>query len=1230
MCRVIASPIAGSKSGDVLSVFQGCWPLLLLVSAIPRLVSAQPTVATAAAAVPNPVTSTTAALMVLGADPGGEAGLTYSWSATGPASVIFSSNNTNAAKSTTATFRQAGNYTISVLIKNSSGASVSSNVAVTVNPTASRVTINPSSATVMVNSSQQFTAVVVDQFGNTMAPPANSTGWTDLTKTHLQSACPPDYYNGINYPFYSLCPYVINAWDGATADTKRNRMIIWGGGHNNYWGNEVFSLNLNANPPSLTLLTEPSAFASGCPEANPDGTPVARETFNGLVYLPIQDRMLSFDGGKAPCGSDSGHTWDLDLSATPPIWHARDPVNGFNPAPIAAAGSGSVTGSACDYDPNSQAVYCVWSGIYELLRYSYITNTWSQLTGYSSTLVPLGSTPVIDPVRKLMIFIGDDYHVGNPKVMAIDISPGSAYIVQDWTNLVTGCSGLAGVDYPGLAYDSVLDKIVGWPGTGNTVYIFDPDTKTCTAQTYANGPTNITNNNGVFGRFRYFPSLNAHAVVSDANVDAYLLRVSSAGMGWLVNGGGHISGSGSFTAGTVAGGPYIISATVGGVTGTATVMVGGSGPPPLLQIHADATEVSGVSNGSTITPSIAPSGLAGTVVVNGSGSVNYAAGDVGNGVYFQNCCSNTNDAYYHFTGTGVGTAFKVSQGQITFSLKSRYSFAQRASGAAAPRYAFDVRDGNGRHLFYFTTQVNSGVLSFSYLAAGTGASYYVPPGTEDILFGNGVILKVTILWQNGVARLYLNNNIAQSATSTLPTPNWSGASVFDLGAFEYQASGGFNVSDDIIDEFTVTGPGGGGGGGTDTTPPMVSLTAPTNGSTVNGTVTVSANATDNVAVGSVQFQLDGTNLGAAVTGSGPTYSTNWNTTTALNGTHTLSAVAQDTSGNTATSTISVTVSNMLPAPTISSVQATLITSSRATITWTTDQASSSQVAYGTTTAYGSTIPLVSTLVTSHAVNLTGLNASTVYHFQVQSANSQGNLASSTDYTFTTAATLLQIHADATEVSGVTNGSTITLSIAPPGLGGTVVVNGSGSVNYAAGDVGNGVYFQNCCSNTNDAYYHFTGTGVGTVFNVSQGQITFSLKSRYSFAQRASSAATPRYAFDVRDGNGNHMFYFLTQVNNGVLYFTYLIAGTGQYYWLPQGTEDSVYGNGAILRVTMSWNSGVANLYLNGTLVKSTTYTTPTPNWSGASVFDLGAFEYQSFGGFNVSDDIIDEFTVLSR
>jgi len=105
----------------------------------------------------------------------------------------------------------------------------------------------------------------------------------------------------------------------------------------------------------------------------------------------------------------------------------------------------------------------------------------------------------------------------------------------------------------------------------------------------------------------------------------------------------------------------------------------------------------------------------------------------------------------------------------------------------------------------------------------------------------------------------------------------------------------------------------------DTTPPTIAMSAPANGSTVLGNaVTVSASASDNVAIAGVQFKLDGANLGAeAITSP---YSIAWNTTAAANGQHTLTAVARDMSGNTATATaVSVTVNNPVDAapPTVS-------------------------------------------------------------------------------------------------------------------------------------------------------------------------------------------------------------------------------------------------------------------------------------------------------------------------
>ncbi len=94
----------------------------------------------------------------------------------------------------------------------------------------------------------------------------------------------------------------------------------------------------------------------------------------------------------------------------------------------------------------------------------------------------------------------------------------------------------------------------------------------------------------------------------------------------------------------------------------------------------------------------------------------------------------------------------------------------------------------------------------------------------------------------------------------------------------------------------------------DVTGPTVSLTAPTVGTSVSGTVTVSANASDDVAVASVQFLLDGAPLLAEDT-SAP-YSISWSTLATSNGVHQLAARARDTGGNlTTTANTSITVAN---------------------------------------------------------------------------------------------------------------------------------------------------------------------------------------------------------------------------------------------------------------------------------------------------------------------------------
>lgn len=98
--------------------------------------------------------------------------------------------------------------------------------------------------------------------------------------------------------------------------------------------------------------------------------------------------------------------------------------------------------------------------------------------------------------------------------------------------------------------------------------------------------------------------------------------------------------------------------------------------------------------------------------------------------------------------------------------------------------------------------------------------------------------------------------------------------------------------------------------GTGDNPPSVTITNPKDGETVSGTVTVTADASDDNGVTQVEFFVDGSSIGVDSDGSDG-WSAIWDTTSVTDGSHTVSATATDNAvpGQTASDYISVTVDN---------------------------------------------------------------------------------------------------------------------------------------------------------------------------------------------------------------------------------------------------------------------------------------------------------------------------------
>jgi len=134
----------------------------------------------------------------------------------------------------------------------------------------------------------------------------------------------------------------------------------------------------------------------------------------------------------------------------------------------------------------------------------------------------------------------------------------------------------------------------------------------------------------------------------------------------------------------------------------------------------------------------------------------------------------------------------------------------------------------------------------------------------------------------------------------------------------------------------------------DVSDPVVAFTAPADGASVSGNVSVSVGASDNVGVTKVELRVDGT---LAATDTSAPFAFVWNTGAGSSGARTLSARAYDAAGNTADATIAVTVANVT-----TSSAPTTTTASAATTTTTTARTTTTTVAPTTTTTTPSTPP----------------------------------------------------------------------------------------------------------------------------------------------------------------------------------------------------------------------------------------------------------------------------------
>jgi len=289
---------------------------------------------------------------------------------------------------------------------------------------------------------------------------------------------------------------LVVAWGGGTVDSARNRLLVWGGGHANYWGNEMYALDLATQTIKRIVDPSPLTSAANCSSALPDGTPVSRHTYAGLAYVAHADRMFGVGGSMSPCGYLDPATWTFDFAAKK--WT------------LAVASSPTVShGTMAVYDAATKLVYV--KDQQSFYSYSPETNKYTKLNSAEQS-VDYHLVAAIDSKRRKFVMIGDGVQVidlATNKMTTMATTNAPAFVTSQ--------------NSPGVAYDPVADRIVAWHG-GSNVYALNMDTGAWTQVATGPGPTSGPSPWGTYGRWGYVPQYGVFVLVNDIDQNAWIFK----------------------------------------------------------------------------------------------------------------------------------------------------------------------------------------------------------------------------------------------------------------------------------------------------------------------------------------------------------------------------------------------------------------------------------------------------------------------------------------------------------------------------------------------------------------------------------------------------------------------------------------------------------------------------------------------------------------------------------
>lgn len=305
----------------------------------------------------------------------------------------------------------------------------------------------------------------------------------------------------------------MRTWSGGAYDTKRDRLIIWGGGHNNYAGNEIYVFDVRRlkwerlNDPTLDTDPEARLEQTGLYS---DGKPRSFHTRDYLEYVPTIDRFCSL-GVASPFPRSrrvlQQHqvTWAFDFDAKKWEKKARPPFH-----MIASA-----------WDPVAGRAWARARAVAYIACWDPLKDVWATRSKRLKSHNNFRVSGVIDPVGRRFLAIGGEFFFAYD-IGAEGMLPQKDIVSKGPQDIVSVPMGAA------MDYDPVADKLVCWKG-GADVFTLDLASMTWEKVPPAAGNAVIPTDpekRGTYGRWRYIPSKNAYIVVNSVKGNVYFYRLT--------------------------------------------------------------------------------------------------------------------------------------------------------------------------------------------------------------------------------------------------------------------------------------------------------------------------------------------------------------------------------------------------------------------------------------------------------------------------------------------------------------------------------------------------------------------------------------------------------------------------------------------------------------------------------------------------------------------------------